>query len=75
MRTPAHASGPSWACRRGASGSRPAAATFQTAAADLDDLNRTVAVIEGTVSLATGRLQVEARRAAGPAEPDVASAH
>jgi hypothetical protein len=38
-------------------------ALFRTADPDLDALNRIVAVIEGTVVMATGELRVEARRA------------
>jgi hypothetical protein len=43
-----------------------ASATFQTAVPELAHLNRTVAVIEGTVNLATGRLEVEARAVPEP---------
>jgi hypothetical protein len=39
---------------------------LRTAAAELDHLNRTVAVIEGTVVLATGELKVEARAVPAP---------
>ena len=41
-----------------------ASATLQTAAPTFAHLNHTVAVIEGTVSFATGRLDVEAHRGA-----------
>ncbi len=43
-----------------------ATATFQTSVPELAHLNRTVAVIEGTVSMATGRLEVEARAVPEP---------
>jgi hypothetical protein len=50
-------------------------ATFRTAVPGLAGLNRTIAVVEGTVSLATGRLEVEAR-AVGAAPPhDTSSSH
>lgn len=39
---------------------------FRTAVPELDHLNRTVAVVEGTVVLATGELRVEARAVPAP---------